>query len=104
VFLFLAVAVDFTGLAAWLDNTAIAVSILADSIAWLGLALTITIDFAGHMTRLNHPAIAVSVLADVAAAAARDGRLFLRVGLSRIAVGHWWASFRDWPCSTRRSQ
>jgi hypothetical protein len=86
VFLFLTVAVDCARLAPRLHNTAVTISILADRTALLGSALAIAVDVSGHMARLNHPAIAVGILADVAAA--RHGCLLLRVGLSRIAVGH----------------
>jgi hypothetical protein len=91
VFLSLPVAVDLAGLAPRLHNTAVTISILADRTALLGFSLAIAVDVSGHMARLNHPAIAVGVLADVTAA--RHGRLLLRVGLSRIAVGHEGASF-----------
>jgi hypothetical protein len=88
VFLSLAVAVDCARFAPRLHNTAVTISILPDRTALPGFSLAISVDVSGHMARLNHPAIAVGILAYVAAAAARHGRLLLRVGLSRIAVGH----------------
>jgi hypothetical protein len=84
VFLFLTLTVDFAWLAARLDNTAVAVCILADLIALLGFSLTITVDLAGTVTRLNHPAIAVGILADITATALQR-RCLLRI---LIAVGH----------------